>query len=491
MELMNKRNQRQLPDTQFGKLPPQSVETEEAILGALMLEKNALEVITFLKTECFYKDAHKTIFEAILQLVKACNPVDIKTVVHQLRKCGQLEFVGGAHYVSDLTSKVNSAANIEYHARIVFEQYIKREYIRISGEIQQEAYEDSTDAFDLQNYVESQLQNIFDQTITNEPVSIKKLSIEGIEDVEKRKRDHEKQGITGIPSGFLAIDNATSGWQPSDLIILAARPGMGKTAFILSALRNASLIYKIPVAMFSLEMYRIQLINRMGAMQAEVGYERLKSGKYSDNEFEKYIEAMGKLSDTNLWIDDTPDLSITQFQAKARKLVLKYGVKLIAVDYLQLMKGDSTNNRAGNREQEISSISRGLKKTAKELNVPVIALSQLSRSVETRGDKRPQLSDLRESGSIEQDADMVIFLYRPEYYGTTVDDNGTSTKGIGEVIISKHRNGELVNKWLKFIGWKMEWTNYDQETDHRESTGDNNDFNIVLPEQKSVENMPF
>ncbi len=486
---------------QLGKLPPQAVEVEEAVLGALMLERDALStVIDILKAESFYKDAHQKIYEAIVQLFNNSEPVDLKTVVHQLRKSGTLEAVGGAYYIAELTSKVNSAANIEYHARIIAEQSIKRELIRISSEIQHDAYEDTTDVFQLLDRAEQSLFDVSESHIRKNYDKMSALLGLAIQEIEDRK--NKEDGLTGVPSGFTALDRVTSGWQPSDLVIIAARPGMGKTAFVLSALRNAAIDFKKPVAIFSLEMSSVQLVNRLISAEAELESEKIKRGDLADYEWEQLLHKTAKLSDAPIFIDDTPGLSILELRAKCRRLVAQHGVSLIIIDYLQLMTGDTTKNAGGNREQEIASISRALKGIAKELNVPVLALSQLSRAVETRGgDKKPQLSDLRESGSIEQDADMVMFLYRPEYYGITQDEEGMPLNGTGEVIIAKHRNGRLENVQLKFIGKFTKFTDLDDlgtaDTYGRSfpTDGSNSDFTITLPskanENKSDEDMPF
>ncbi len=441
-------------NSQLGKLPPQAVEVEEAILGALMLEKNALTtVIDILKPDNFYKEAHKEIYQAIVDLFNNSEPVDLLTVSNQLKKEGKLEMVGGAYYITQLTTRVNSAANIEFHARIVTERSIKRDLIRISAEIQKEAYEDVTDAFQL---LDNTAQNIFEVTESNirkNYADMKSLMHEALVELEARK-DHT-DGLTGVPSGFTALDRLTSGWQQSDLVIIAARPGMGKTAFVVSAMRNAAVDFNHAVAIFSLEMSSIQLVNRLISAEAELESEKIKKGNLADYEWEQLVHKTNKLSNAPIFIDDTPALSILELRAKCRRLKAQHDGRLIIIDYLQLMSGDNSKSGggSGNREQEIASISRALKGIAKELSVPVIALSQLSRAVETRGgDKRPQLSDLRESGSIEQDADMVMFLYRPEYYGITQDESGMPTQGTGEVIIAKHRNGSLDTVQLKFIG---------------------------------------
>jgi replicative DNA helicase len=452
------------PTNFLGKVPPQAVELEEAVLGALMLEKDALtNVIDILKVESFYKESHKVIFQAILDLFTESQPIDLLTVTSQLRRNGALEVAGGAFYVTELTSKVASAANIEYHARIITEQSIKRELIKISGEIQKEAFEDTTDVFELLDKMEQSLFEISEKNIRKNYSDMRSIMREAIVELEARK--NQKDGLTGVPSGFTALDRVTSGWQKSDLVIIAARPAMGKTAFVLSVLRNAAVDHNRPVAIFSLEMSSVQLVNRLISAEAELDSEKIKKGSLADHEWAQLIHKTAKLSKAPLFVDDTPALSILELRAKCRKLKAQHDIQLVVIDYLQLMSGDSKNGgQGGNREQEIASISRALKKIAKELSIPVIALSQLSRAVETRGgDKRPQLSDLRESGSIEQDADMVMFLYRPEYYGFTEHD-GQPTAGVGEVIIAKHRNGSLENVKLRFIGKYTKFTDLDGGT---------------------------
>ena len=439
---------------QLGKLPPQATDLEAAVLGALMLEKDALTtVVDILKPDSFYKDAHKEIYEVIVELFNNSEPVDILTVTQGLRKKGKLEVVGGAYYITELTTRVNSAANIEFHSRIISEQSIKRELIRIASHIEKDAYEDSTDVFELLDRMQQSLFEISENHIRKNFEGMNSLMRQAIGELQAKK-DH-KDGLTGVPSGFTALDRLTSGWQKSDLVIIAARPAMGKTAFVLSALRNAAVEFNQPVAIFSLEMSAVQLVNRLISSEAELESEKIKKGNLQDYEWEQLVHKTSRLYEAPIFIDDTPALSILELRAKCRRLKAQHDIQMIIIDYLQLMSGDSSKSGggSGNREQEIASISRALKNIAKELSVPVIALSQLSRAVETRGgDKRPMLSDLRESGSIEQDADMVMFLYRPEYYGITEDENGQPTTGTGEVIIAKHRNGGLDTVTLKFIG---------------------------------------
>lgn len=449
-------------DERLGKIPPQAVDLEEAVLGALMLEKDALtNVIDILKPDTFYKDSHREIYRSIVDLFNNSEPVDILTVTNHLRKSGKLEAVGGAYYIAELSSKVNSAANIESHARIIIEKAIKRELIRIASQIHHDAYEDTVDVFQLLDQTEQSLFEVSEINIRKNYADMRSIMHEAIMELETKK--NQADGLTGVPSGFTALDRLTSGWQKSDLVIIAARPGMGKTAFVVSAMRNAAVDFGKAVAIFSLEMSSIQLVNRLISAEAELESEKIKKGNLEEYEWSQLIHKTAKLSEAPIFIDDTPALTILELRAKSRKLVSQHNVGLIIIDYLQLMTGDaSKSGGGGNREQEIASISRSLKNIAKELNVPIIALSQLSRAVEVRGgDKRPQLSDLRESGSIEQDADMVIFLYRPEYYGITADEEGNSMQGIGEVIIAKHRNGSLDSVRLKFIGKYTKFTDLD------------------------------
>jgi len=448
------------PFIEAGKIPPQATDLEEAVLGALMLEKTAMsEVADFLKAECFYKEAHQTIFHAINNLEDKSQPVDILTVTQELRLMGQLDFVGGPYYISQLTSRVASAANITFHARIIVQKYIQRELIRISSNTIKKAYEDTTDVFDLLDYAEKELFQVSEGNIKKEYEKMDSLLHQAIAQIENAKNN--KDGISGVPTGFTDLDRVTAGWQPSDLIIVAARPAMGKTAFVLSMARNMAVDFNIPVAIFSLEMSSLQLVNRLIASETAISSEKLRKGTLADHEYQQLHSRIDKLSVAPLFIDDTPALSIFELRAKCRRLVAQHGVRIIIIDYLQLMTAG--NSDGGNRVQEISAISRSLKIIAKELQVPIIALSQLSRAVETRGgDKKPVLSDLRESGSIEQDADMVTFLYRPEYYGIQYDENQNPTAGVGEVIIAKHRNGSLETVQLRFIGELTKFTNLDR-----------------------------
>lgn len=456
----------------LGKLPPQAVELEESVLGAIMLERDAYTAVgDLLKPESFYKDANRLIYQAIQELFKNGEPIDIKTVVHQVRREGNLDIVGGPYYITELTTKVNSAANILSHARIVVEQYIKREYIHVSSAIQNMAYDDTEDAFDIETFASISLSDISGIGVRNEPKSIVQLAPEVVSETEQRKKDKEEHGSTGVPSGLSKLDAITGGWQKTNLIIIAARPGQGKSSMILSNARNTALRHNMGVAIFSLEMSDKELVDRLACMEGEIQYERIKKATYSDNEWQKYTSAIGRLERAPIYIDDTPGLSILELRTKARRLKAQKNIQLIIVDYLQLMKGETRKNFSSNREQEISSITRGMKELAKELDIPVIALSQLSREVEKRSNKRPQLSDLRESGSIEQDADIVAFLFRPRYYKiksviTNSSGQTLSTDPDASLIdIAKNRHGEVTEVWLKFIGWKMEWVDLVYDTD--------------------------
>jgi len=428
----------------YGKVPPQAKDLEEAVLGAIMLEKGAFDtIIEILKPECFYVEAHQRIFKAFQTLAQKSLPIDILTVVEELRIREDLDVIGGPYYVTKLTNSVSSSAHIESHARIILQKFIQRELIRISGEIIGDAYEDSTDVFDLLDDAESKLFEITNNHLRKNFDDINTVLVKTINRIEDLRTKDED--ITGVASGFKTLDRVTNGWQSTDLIVLAARPSVGKTAFALNLARHAALhpTKPTPVGFFSLEMSAGQLVQRILSAESEITLEKISRGKLEDYEMKQlYTKGIDKLSKAPIFIDDSAALNIFELRAKCRRLVNKHHVGLIIIDYLQLMSG--SNDRNGNREQEISRISRDLKGLAKELQVPIIALSQLSRAVETRKEsKMPQLSDLRESGAIEQDADMVMFLYRPEYYEITANEFGESNKGETHVRIAKHRNGSL------------------------------------------------
>jgi len=432
---------------EMGKKPPQAIDIEEAVLGALMLEPNAIsDIIDVINPDCFYKESNKKIFTAIASLASKHAPVDIFTISDELKNMGDLEAVGGTVYLSQLSMKIGAAAHIDYHAKILLQKYIQRELIGISYEVQRDSFDDSISVDDLLDSTQQKIFTLSDRNMKRDTQAIQFVISQAIDDLQSTQL--REDGLSGVPSGYTSIDRVTLGWQPSDLIIIAARPSVGKTAFVLTMARNMSVEHNVPVAFFSLEMASLQLAKRL--MISETGLEpyKIKGGKkLADYEWEQLNSKLTQLVKAPLYIDDTPSLSIYEFRSKARRLVANAGVKMIVIDYLQLMTGPP--ELKGMREQEVSSISRSLKSIAKELNVPIIALSQLSRAVETRGGaKRPQLSDLRESGAIEQDADIVMFIHRPDYYGLT-DDN-PELKGMTDIIIAKHRNGEVRDVQMRF-----------------------------------------
>ncbi|MCQ2194833.1 MAG: replicative DNA helicase [Paludibacteraceae bacterium] len=433
---------------EYGKLPPQALELEEAVLGALMLQKDAYsQVCDFLKPDCFYKDAHRYIYTSIMNLASKQEPIDMMTVAEQLRKDGKLEEAGGPYYIAQLTSRVSSSVHIEYHARILAQKYLARELIRFTTDIQAKAFDEKTDVDDLMQEAEGTLFEISQRNVKKDYTQINPVIDEALKLIEVAA--NRPDGLSGITSGFHDLDKMTSGWQRSDLIIIAARPAMGKTAFVLSMAKNMA-ESNSAVALFSLEMSNVQLVNRLLVNVCEIPAEKIKNGNLDKYEWEQLHSRVRKLIDMPIYVDDTPSLSVFELNTKARRLVKEHGVSCIIIDYLQLMNASGMN--FGSREQEVSMISRSLKQLAKELNIPIIALSQLNRGVESRSgdDKRPQLADLRESGAIEQDADMVLFIHRPEYYKITEDKNGNSLIGLAEIIIAKHRNGAVGDVRLRF-----------------------------------------
>jgi len=431
-----------------GRLQPQATDLEEAVLGALMLEQDALNsVIDILKSEFFYKEQHQKIYASICRLFANSHPVDILTVTNELKTQGELEFVGGAYYITQLTNRVASAANIEFHSRIISQKYIQRELIKIASEIEHDAYDDTTDVLELLDRTESSLLSIGEKNFRSDYTDMPSIIRAAIQEIEATK-DHEN-GLSGVPSGFTNLDRLTSGWQKSNLIILAARPSMGKTAFALTMARNIAVDFKKSIAFFSLEMSAVELVMRLISSESQLSADKLKKGNLADYEWAQLNAKVNSLIEAPLFIDDTPALTIFELRAKCRRLKQKHDIQMIFIDYLQLMQGSS--DAKGNREQEISMISRQLKALAKELRVPILALSQLSRAVETRGgSKKPILSDLRESGAIEQDADIVMFIYRPEYYKIDQDEKG-DTRGMADIIIAKHRSGPTDEVRLRFI----------------------------------------
>jgi len=467
-----------------GKLPPQVVELEEAVLGAMMIDKKGIDdVIDILSPDAFYDSKHQEIYATIFDLFQNSEPIDLLTVSNLLKKNGKLEFVGGDFFLIRLTQKVASSAHIEFHARIILQKYIQRRLISISSEIIENAYDESTDVFDLLDDAEGKLFEVTQGNLkksSEDAGSLVKQALKKIQEIGNQ------EGMSGLATGFTKLDALTSGWQPSDLVIIAARPGMGKTAFVISMAKNMAIDFNHGVAVFSLEMSSVQLITRMISSETGLTSEKLRKGNLAPHEWEQLNVKVKKLSDAPIFIDDTPSLSIFDLRAKARRLVSQHDVKIIVIDYLQLMTAGG--KAGGNREQEISMISRNLKALAKELAVPVIALSQLSRAVETRGgSKRPLLSDLRESGAIEQDADIVSFIFRPEYYGMTEwdDDEHTPCEGQGEFIVAKHRNGGLDNIRLKFTGHLAKFSDLEEGFSSEFQSSMNADFpEDVFPDQR-------
>jgi replicative DNA helicase len=431
-----------------GKKPPQAIDMEEAVLGALMIERGSIvDIQGLLIPESFYLETHQKIYESIINLSLRHEVIDIYTVAAELKRNDSLEFIGGAYYLSQLSGKIGSAAHIEYHAKIVAQKYIQRKLIEISSEIQRESFDDKTDVNDLLDSAQQKIFEIAERNMRNEALPVSSVIEKTIEEMEIASARGD--GFSGVPSGFTSLDRITSGWQPSDLIIVAARPSMGKTAFVLSMARSVAVDFNKGVAFFSLEMPSVQLVKRLMISETGISSEKIKNGRLETHEWHQLETKIQALSESPLYIDDTPALSIFEFRSKARRLVQNHKIELIIIDYLQLMTGPPETNNM--REQEVSAISRSLKAIAKELNVPIIALSQLNRAVEMRsGNKRPQLSDLRESGAIEQDADLVAFIHRPEYYGFLEDENGDSLVGIAEIILAKHRNGAVGDVRLKF-----------------------------------------
>ena len=443
----------------YGKVPPQAVDLEEAVLSALLLESDAYSLVgDMLEPETFYKKSHQKIFHAIRELFVQDRPVDLLTVTDYLQSTGELDEVGGMASLSSLSSKVASAANVEFHVKILVQKYLKRQMITSCTELQNMAYDDSVDVQDLIDRAQKRVFDMADTNIRKDTQEASPLLAQALDNIKKASEN--VTGINGVPSGFTELDKNTHGWQPSDLVIIAARPAMGKTAFVLSMAKNIAVDQKIPLAIFSLEMSGVQLMYRMLSCQAELESEKLKTGQLAEQEWIHLNNSAKVLSNSPIYIDDTAGLSILELRSKCRMLKNKYDIKMVIVDYLQLMTAGA--DMRGNREQEVSMISRQLKIIAKELNITMIALSQLNRGLESRQDKKPILSDLRESGSIEQDADMVIFIHRPEVYNKSgVDGNGLSQKGLAEIIIAKHRSGSIGEIKMRFRGQYTQFVDWD------------------------------
>lgn len=437
--------------TDDAKIQPQDKEIEDAVLGALMLERDAYAIVCdLLRPESFYDPGNQKIYAAINKLGVMQQPIDMLTVTQQLRADGALDDVGGPVRISELTSNVASAAHIEYHARIVAQKFLARRLISFCSEIEKKSFDESYDIDDLLQEAEGKLFEISQGNLKKDFTQIDPVINSAMEQIEAAGK--RESGLSGLQTGFHNLDKLTSGWQNSDLIIIAARPAMGKTAFVLSMAKNMAVDYNTPVAIFSLEMSNLQLVNRLISNVCEIEGEKIKSGRLSRQEWEQLNSRVRSLFSAPLYVDDSPSLSILELRTKARRLVKEHGVKIIIIDYLQLM--NATGMKFGSREQEVSMISRSLKQLAKELNIPVIALSQLSRKVEERndGNKRPQLSDLRESGAIEQDADIVCFIHRPEYYTrSTTDAENRDIRGMAEFIVAKHRSGSVDDIEMTFV----------------------------------------
>lgn len=466
---------------EMGRLQPQAPELEEAVLGALMLEKDAYSIVSeILKPECFYDKSHEMIYSAIVDLAISQRPVDMLTVIEQLRKRGELDLIGGPFYISQLTGKVASTAHIEYHARIIAQKYLARELITFTANVQDKAFDETIDVEDLMQEAEGKLFEISQRNVKKDVTQINPVIKDAMDMLQKAA--NQKEGLSGLRTGFDALDKITSGWQNSDLVIIAARPAMGKTAFVLSMAKNMAVNFNIPVALFSLEMSNVQLVNRLIVNVCEIPGEKIKSGRLESYEWEQLDFKIKELYDAPIFVDDTPSLSVFELRTKARRLVREHNIKCLIIDYLQLMNASGMS--FGSREQEVSTISRSLKGLAKELNIPIIALSQLNRGVENRQGtdaKRPQLADLRESGAIEQDADMVCFIHRPEYYKITEDERGNSLIGLAEIIIAKHRNGATGDVRLRFKGEFAKFMNIEEDVKVREFSSSINNGHEMDP----------
>lgn len=452
----------------LGMVPPQDVELEKSILGSIIDESNFMvDVADLLKPQHFYSESHKMIYQAIYNLYNEKSPIDLMTVTAELRKSGQLENIGGAYYITELSSRgIRSGTSIDFHSKIIIQKFMQREMIRISSQTISDAYDDTNDVFEIIERNQNSVFLTLSDTHQKNGTHISELIDNALDELEKPPID----GLTGVGTGFYELDKLTGGWQNSDLIIIAARPAMGKTALVLKCARNAAVEYNKPTVIFSLEMSAIQLTYRLLADECNIYLDKILKRKLEKDEISLMKEKLESLQNSGLIIDDSAALNIFEFRAKCRRLKQKNNIGLIVVDYLQLMHGGENKNN--NRDAEIGLISRGLKSVAKELNVPVIALSQLSRTVESRAVKRPMLSDLRESGNIEQDADQVYFLYRPEYYGV-VGQAGENLVGLCELINAKNRHGATDTIKLDFNGAKMrfkDWFDYKKHKKQVEAT---------------------
>lgn len=458
-------------DTSFGHLQPQAIDIEKVVLGALMIDKDAFTVVSeIIKPETFYEARHQKIYEAVQSLNLQEKPVDIMTVTEELRHKGTLEDVGGPAYVVELSSQVASSAHIEYHAHILAQKFLARQLIQFASMIETDAFDETVDVDDLMQKAEGALFEISQKNMLQDYVQIDTIVDQAHQLL--LQASNREGGLTGVPSGFRKLDDITAGWQPSDLVIIAGRPAMGKTSFALSIAKNVAIDYRKPIAFFSLEMNNVQLVNRLISNVCSIPGNKILNGQLTPDEWERFDSNIRKMQGAPIYVDDTPGLSIFELRTKARRLVREHGIELLMIDYLQLMNANGM--RFNSRQEEVSTISRSLKGLAKELNIPVLALSQLSRAVEQRDGpegKRPQLSDLRESGAIEQDADMVLFVHRPEYYHILQDEKGNDLHGMAQIIIAKHRKGATGDVLLNFRG---EYTRFSNPEDI--------DFNTPLPD---------
>lgn len=467
----SRRGQQAPIDTSFGHLQPQAIDIEKVVLGALMIDKDAFTVVSeIIKPETFYEARHQKIYEAVQSLNLQEKPVDIMTVTEELRHKGTLEDIGGPAYVVELSSQVASSAHIEYHAHILAQKFLARQLIQFASMIETDAFDETVDVDDLMQKAEGALFEISQKNMLQDYVQIDTIVDQAHQLL--LQASNREGGLTGVPSGFRKLDEITAGWQPSDLVIIAGRPAMGKTSFALSIAKNVAIDYRKPIAFFSLEMNNVQLVNRLISNVCSIPGNKILNGQLTPDEWERFDSNIRKMQGAPIYVDDTPGLSIFELRTKARRLVREHGIELLMIDYLQLMNANGM--RFNSRQEEVSTISRSLKGLAKELNIPVLALSQLSRAVEQRDGpegKRPQLSDLRESGAIEQDADMVLFVHRPEYYHILQDEKGNDLHGMAQIIIAKHRKGATGDVLLNFRG---EYTRFSNPEDI--------DFNAPLPD---------
>lgn len=439
-------------DISYGHLQPQAPDIEKLVLGALMVDKDAFSIVSeIIRPETFYEPRHQKMYQAIQTLNMEEHPVDISTVIEELKREGTLDDVGGPMYVLDISHSVATSAHVEYHAHILAKKYTARQLISYASRIETDAFDESIDPDDLMQTAEGELFELSQKNMKQDYTQIAPVIRQAVDILQKASAN--AGGLTGVPSGFTKLDDKTSGWQASDLVIIAGRPAMGKTSFALSIAKNIAVDYDEPIAFFSLEMNNVQLVNRLISNVCEISGKKMLNGQLADDEWARLDKNLRRLTSAPLYIDDTPGLSVFELRTKARRLVREKGVKIIMIDYLQLMNANGM--KFGSRQEEVSTISRSLKGLAKELDIPILALSQLNRTVENREGlegKRPQLSDLRESGAIEQDADMVLFVHRPEYYHIYEDEKGNDLRGMAQIIIAKHRKGATGDVLLSFRG---------------------------------------